>query len=198
MTLTNPESDVINTTTKPGSYLAAERESRGISIEHLANKLNLRVAVLMHLEADEYNLLPQPVFVKGYIRAYCKHLDLTCADELVKVYASYMPAEPRFERQMWQNSAPRESETSERWLHWVTGLFASAAIVAVGMWWFENKPKDGFIPKQLVEGLSNEQAQAAAIQNDKTEVQVNDLSKMRNLLNSRTVEQNITVPSQTE
>ena len=198
MTLTNSESDVINPTTKPGSYLAAERERKGISIEHLANKLNLRVQVLMHLEADEYHQLPHPVFVKGYIRAYCKHLDLACADELVKVYASFMPAEPKFERQMWQNPAPRESESSERWLHWVAGLFASAAIVAIGLWWYENKPKDGYIPKQLIQSVSNEQAQAAAIQNEKTDVQVTDLSKMRNLLNSRTVEQNITVPAQTE
>lgn len=197
MSLTNSAS-CTNTITKPGSYLAQEREKRGVSVEHIANKLNLRAQVLLHLEADEYEHLPQSVFVKGYIRAYCKHLDLTCGDDLVRSYTSLVPAEHKIERLMWQYSVPKHAETSERWLHWIIGMFVSAAVVASGMWWLENKPKEGFIPNQLVQGVTSEQAQAAAVQNEKNSVKVTDLSKMRNFLNSKTVEQNIDAPGDVE
>ena len=176
------DNDVSNTNNKPGSYLAAEREKRGISIEHIANKLNLRSQVLLHLEADEYDALPQPVFVKGYIRAYCKHLDLNCADELIKAYVAFMPLEPKFERRMWQSQLPKESESSERWLRWVMTLFAGAVLVAVGMWWYENKPQNGLIPTQLLQqDDAGEQVKAAALQNTLTEQKEtnSDLSHFR-------------------
>lgn len=202
MTLNNNESDEFKTISKPGSFLAAEREKKGLSIEHIANKLNLRTQVLQHLEADEYDALPNPVFVKGYIRAYCKHLDLPCADDLIKAYSSFMPAEPKFASHLWQNHAPIESESNERWFHWVTGIFILGAVAAAGLWWMENKPAGDFLPKDLfqsAESTSNEQAVAAAAQKDdaKPDVKVTDLSKMRKLLNENTVEQNLTVPAAT-
>lgn len=193
------DNDVINTNNKPGSYLAAEREKRGISIEHIANKLNLRSQVLIHLEADEYDALPQPVFVKGYIRAYCKHLDLNCADELIKAYVAFMPLEPKFERQMWQTQLPKESESSERWLKWIMTLFAGAALVAVGLWWYENKPKDGYIPAQLLQqDDATEKMKAAALQNENTQTieSASDLSTVRQELDNKPIEQNIVVPAQ--
>lgn len=195
------DKDVINTNNKPGSYLAAEREKRGISIEHIANKLNLRSQVLVHLEADEYEALPQPVFVKGYIRAYCKHLDLNCADELIKAYVAFMPLEPKFERHMWQTQLPKESESSERWLKWVMTLFVGAALVAVGMWWYENKPQTGLIPSQLLQqDDSAEQLKAASLQNESSAALSNeskdDLSQVRQNIDNKPVEQNIVVPNQ--
>jgi cytoskeleton protein RodZ len=203
MTFNNPDSDALKSVSKPGSFLAAEREKRGLSIEHIANKLNLRAQVLQHLEADEYDALPQAVFVKGYIRAYCKHLDLNCADDLIRAYTAFMPVEAKFVSHLWQNHSHIENDSGEKWLRWVTGIFIIGILASLAIWVMENKPTADFLPKELFqssESNTTEQSVAAAAQKDdgKTDVKVTDLSKMRKLLNENTVEQNLTVPAKTE
>ena len=54
----------------PGAGLARVREKLNISQEYIADKLHLRVAVIELLEADDYDNMPEPVFIEGYLRAY--------------------------------------------------------------------------------------------------------------------------------
>ena len=60
----------------PGQYLSYEREKRGISVAEVARALRLSEATLATLERDDHARLPEAVYVRGYIRAYCKFLDL--------------------------------------------------------------------------------------------------------------------------
>ena len=61
---------------KPGQYLSYEREKRGISVEEVAHALNLPLSTVVNLEKDAYEELPELVYVRGYIRAYCTFLDV--------------------------------------------------------------------------------------------------------------------------
>lgn len=74
---------------QPGQRLRAERESRGISQEDVANRLNLTVTFIEALETDDYDRLPEATFVRGYIRNYARELDLP-ADELISVFSELM------------------------------------------------------------------------------------------------------------
>lgn len=69
--------------TTPGSELCAAREAEGMSCIDVANTLKLPVAVIQHLENDEYAELPGLAFSIGYLRAYAKHLSLD-GDALVE------------------------------------------------------------------------------------------------------------------
>ena len=65
-----------------GKKLAAAREGWGLSVQEVADNLNLGVNIIEAIEADEYDKLPGSTFARGYIRAYANLLRLD-PDELI-------------------------------------------------------------------------------------------------------------------
>jgi len=59
-----------------GAVLAAKRGERGLTIEQVAAATRIRAEHLSALEADEPGRLPAPVYAKGYLRTYARHLGL--------------------------------------------------------------------------------------------------------------------------
>jgi len=69
----------------PGALLQQARESRGFTIEHISSQLRLSRKVIKSLEDDNYDELPAPIFVRGYIRSYAALVGL----EANKISESY-------------------------------------------------------------------------------------------------------------
>lgn len=57
-----------------GVHLRQLREARGVSLEEIARVTRVNSAYLYALEADDFASLPEPVFTRGFIRAYCQAL----------------------------------------------------------------------------------------------------------------------------
>jgi len=151
----------------PGTILMEERDKKGFDTEYVAGKLHLRVKVIELLEADDYANLPEPVFVKGYIRAYAKLLDLD-PQPLLEKFGATVKTENRQERTLWQGQ--RENRSGVHMLRWVTLASFVVVVVAVGIWW--HKAKDAF----------REDKSPVALQlTEKTtkSVSLTDLNKMR-------------------
>ena len=53
-----------------GERLRQARESAGLELVEIADALKLSPAVTAALEADDYDGLPEPVFVRGYMKRY--------------------------------------------------------------------------------------------------------------------------------
>jgi cytoskeleton protein RodZ len=68
-----------------GAQLKALRESRGWSIEQVANQLNLASRQIDALERDNYAALPGMVIVRGFIRTYAKLLNADAAPILAAI-----------------------------------------------------------------------------------------------------------------
>ena len=60
----------------PGQALQAAREARELSVPQVADQLKLSSAAVTALEANDWDRLPAPVFVRGYIRAYARLMTL--------------------------------------------------------------------------------------------------------------------------
>ncbi|WP_280568326.1 RodZ domain-containing protein [Chromohalobacter sp. 296-RDG] len=60
----------------PGTRLQREREQQGLSLEEVAEQLNLRPAVVTGLEEDRFDQVPIATYRRGYLRAYAKLLGL--------------------------------------------------------------------------------------------------------------------------
>ncbi len=71
----------------PGKYLKAIRESRGLSLNKVANATRIREPVLMALEEDTYGDLP-PIYVKSFLSAYAECLGLD-PSEVITVHQKY-------------------------------------------------------------------------------------------------------------
>lgn len=70
---------------KAGNHLRSEREKNRLSIQQVADKLYLDVNLIKNLEADDYEQLPPPIFIRGYIRNYAKLLGIP-AEPLLAAY----------------------------------------------------------------------------------------------------------------
>ena len=60
----------------PGALLGAAREAQNLSVADVARQLKLSRAQVEALEAGDYEQLPGPVFVRGFIRNYARLLKL--------------------------------------------------------------------------------------------------------------------------
>lgn len=78
-----------------GIRLHELREAKGVSLDDIARSTRVGRRHLEALETDSWGELPAPVFVKGFIRAYCECLDAS-PDEALALYreASGEPVKP--------------------------------------------------------------------------------------------------------
>ncbi len=76
-----------------GAFLAAKRGERGLSLQQAAAATHIRLEHLRALEADEPELLPAPVYARGYLRTYARYLGLD--EESLVVRLDHAPQDPR-------------------------------------------------------------------------------------------------------
>ncbi len=68
----------------PGSFIKRERELRGITLDEIAAETKIGKNFLLALENDDYGSLPAPTFIKGFLRAYSKHIGLDGNDVVLR------------------------------------------------------------------------------------------------------------------
>jgi cytoskeleton protein RodZ len=66
-----------------GQYLRRERELRNISLDEIAEVTKINRFMLQAIEEDKFDLLPGKLFIRGFLRAYCRHLGLDEEDVLL-------------------------------------------------------------------------------------------------------------------
>ncbi|CAM2906524.1 helix-turn-helix domain-containing protein [Legionella worsleiensis] len=156
----------------PGKQLASLRQQKGYTIDYVASKLHLRVRIIELIEAGDFQLLPQPVFIKGYLRAYSKLLGVA-PEPFLALFNEQYSYEKKPERALWQSK--RETHKAENIIRLVTILFAVGVLVAVGVWWQKNRDaQPSYSAKQSPANLS--------LNDSSAELRLTDLSKMQSLL----------------
>ena len=68
-----------------GAYLVAHRETRGLSVEEVAAGTRIAPRIVRALEADLVDDLLFPVYVRGFIRAYCEAVG-AASDQALALY----------------------------------------------------------------------------------------------------------------
>ena len=134
----------------------------------------LAIAEDITAKAEIVTPMPEPVFIKGYLRAYAKLLNVP-SDPLLQAFNQHFTSERKLEKALWQSR--RETHRAEHAVRWVTGLFAMGVVIAVGLWWHSNQDNERLFPKA--------QSRVEVTKNaPETEIRLTDLSKMRSLLSS--------------
>lgn len=72
-----------------GADLQEIRHTLGVTLEQIADETKIRLDYLRAIEASEASRLPAPVFLKGFVKAYLKHL---CVDPVEEISSRYMAA----------------------------------------------------------------------------------------------------------
>ena len=106
-----------------GSYLRALREKKNVSVEEIAQATRVSVRQLQALESDDVSSLPAPVFVRGFIRAFCRFLEEPPEEALDRLRATSESEPPR------ARAVPQTRATAPSW----TGspVFISLVMLAI-------------------------------------------------------------------
>lgn len=73
----------------PGAVLTAAREEQGITISRVARDLGLTESAVRDLEANKHDRFPAGIYVRGYIKNYCKILSLDI-DQVMEVLEEFI------------------------------------------------------------------------------------------------------------
>ena len=104
--------------------LSAAREAMGLSQKEIAKAMNLTESFVQYLDEGQFEKLPRPAFVKGYIRSYAKIVKLQ-GDEMIALYvADNEEPEPPKEFTV-------ENVNSSPGLEWQTGIIGLLLVVLV-------------------------------------------------------------------
>ncbi|KTC93271.1 helix-turn-helix domain-containing protein [Legionella cincinnatiensis] len=182
-TITTLDENMLENDKNPGAHLASIREQKGYTIEYVANKLHLRARIIELIENNEFHLLPEPVFVKGYLRAYAKLLG-TSPEPYLAIFNKQYLVERKPERALWQQSK-RESHKAEHIIRWFTLLFALGVIVAVGIWWQKNRDNQQVFSTNSTTTPADLSLNQQIPVNKNLEIKLTDISKMQSLLNPK-------------
>lgn len=94
--------------TGSGSLLASARKQQNRTVEEIADELNLSVTQIKTIELDQSEGLPEPTYVRGYIRSYAKLLGL----EPEVILENYL--NPNWQKSSSLEDLPRGIGTAER------------------------------------------------------------------------------------
>ncbi len=115
----------------PGRRLREAREARGLSIDDAAGKLHMHVKLVRAIESDDYDALPPPAFVVGYLRNYARLLQLP-AQEVLDAYKERRSEPPELADVHSAREAHGGGGTGARLFTWVVVI---ALLVLLGLWW---------------------------------------------------------------
>ncbi|RXZ45140.1 helix-turn-helix domain-containing protein [Crenobacter cavernae] len=135
-----------------GARLKAARESRGLSLGEVADRLKLSLKQLEAIEADRFEALPGATFVRGFVRNYARYLEVD-AEPLMKALDAHFPSNvnevPNLARHEGVESA-RLAESGDADTPGKKGwLFAGAAVAvaaALVLWFGRSEPVEAPAP----------------------------------------------------
>lgn len=73
-----------------GAWLRRQREAREINLRDIAERTKISLRYLEAMEQDRFDVLPAPIFAKGFLREYARYVGLS-PDEVVNHYLSVHP-----------------------------------------------------------------------------------------------------------
>ena len=116
-----------------GSYLKAERELRGVTLEELHTKTRIPMHYLQALEKNLFDELPEEVFIRGYIRSFAKVIGAN-EDEVLSAYIDITKTAPSIDTNNQNISNQNESTFDPKFIF----ILAFTILFLLGAVWSIN------------------------------------------------------------
>jgi cytoskeleton protein RodZ len=134
----------------PGKQLRRGREARKLEISQIATSLRITSQVVEALERDDYEHLPSPVFVSGYIRSYARLVGLDPGLLNKQFHRLHPDAEPltgetgETTHHQRVETAPEQDGGGSG--SWVIAMVIILALAGAGViWWVSRPPTDATV-----------------------------------------------------
>jgi len=114
------EAGLFNAESKSSSdILRKQRKSKNITVETVADELNLSASVIRAIESDNWESLPEATYVRGYVRSYASFLGLDVEEVLMNFRYKNTESDLSLDAMplgMTNHRAPRSVPKSLKWL----------------------------------------------------------------------------------
>ena len=118
-----------------GKILHEERKKIGLSIEEVAEKLNLEPKLIELLEKDDYEKFKFTTYLKGYLRSYARFLNID-GDKVVKLYKEKNPEKkPKIIPDVKPKIQKNTNDKSVKLFSYIIGLSIALSIL---IWYQKN------------------------------------------------------------
>ena len=111
-----------------GTYLRQGRERSGLSVDAISSASRIVPQLIRALEGDRFDLLPAPVYVRGFIRAYCEQVGID-AEEALRRYEIHVASRPAPSLKPLPPATPPRPPARS----WRPAVVGAAFLVAVGI-----------------------------------------------------------------
>ena len=142
----------VESTAAFGDWLRRQREMREISLRDIADRTKISLRYLQAMEDDRFDLLPAPIFAKGFLREYARYVGLS-PDEVVNHYLSVQQQGASQEEGTKEGIKKDSTLSGQRpnrpkpVRNWTYGLFlAVAVLILIGLVaalaWYAERRRD--------------------------------------------------------
>ncbi len=140
----------------PGRILAEARRERGMSVEDVAAALRLSARTVASVEEDRYEALPPDIFVRGYLRAYARLLELDPAP-LLEAFAAHSGGGR--ERPLQVRTPVQTAPDMSRWMRRAMPIALGVLVLGAGGAWLVDVYRDMGSPVSVARDMIEEREQ---------------------------------------
>ncbi len=118
-----------------GERLRNARELNKMSVKHVADRLYLDVHVIEALEADDYEVLPPALFIRGYLRNYAKLLEIP-PESLVKYFDENQQQQQPSTPTTPSSKPKKQARSRDLWPTVGTAIVVVTLMALMALWQF--------------------------------------------------------------
>lgn len=101
-----------------GEFLRARREESRLSLDKISQKTKISINILRALEANDFNALPSPAYVKGFVLSYSRVIGIDPSEVINKLEYTYLtitgkPFPALNHTKLMSATAPAPSESAQ-------------------------------------------------------------------------------------
>ncbi|VFP78854.1 Cytoskeleton protein RodZ [Candidatus Erwinia haradaeae] len=120
-----------------GERLRDAREKMGLTQQHIAERLCLKVSIIQDIEEDTVSSSLASTFLRGYIRSYARLVEVS-EEELITLMEQQMPVNDTKVEIMKSYSLGQQRTKRDNWLMLITWLILILILGLTMTWWWQN------------------------------------------------------------
>ncbi|OTA15254.1 cytoskeletal protein RodZ [Xenorhabdus vietnamensis] len=144
-----------------GQILRQAREKHELSQQTVADRLCLKLSTVRDIEEDNIPSSISPTFLRGYIRAYAKLVQVP-ESEILSTLDKQMPSKAIKTSPMQSFSAGKKRKKRDGWLMKITWIVIILLLGMTVLWWWQNYGAQQTELSSMSEQYSTKDAQVTA------------------------------------
>ncbi|MDP6968841.1 MAG: DUF4115 domain-containing protein [Gammaproteobacteria bacterium] len=162
----------------PGYLLSQAREEKGLSQQEVARELHLTSRVINGLENDDFSHVNSPIFARGYIRSYARHLGLDASALVAEYDAVYGSPDHGKKPMSTIRKVSEQARPGDAWVKLVSVVLL-LALLGASWWWWQSQQESAepvAVDEVTVQDSQGEDVLARLPEDDSLDLQLGQVS----------------------